>query len=73
MSSKKRVLFLPVSANPAVRNLFYYPDCAFQQLKAYAASHPDFFIVVLVYTREFKKFDTEEELINQIKKDIDLC
>src|SRR3989338_161060 len=25
------------------------------------------------YLREFKKFDTEEELINQIKKDIELC
>lgn len=25
------------------------------------------------FLREYKKFDTEEELINQIKKDIDQC
>jgi FAD synthase len=30
-------------------------------------------LVIEKFLREYKKFETEEELINQIKKDISLC
>ena len=52
-----KTILIPIATNVAYRNLFFYENSFFDQLKKYAASHPDFFFVVLLTPKDYNKRD----------------
>ncbi|MBX4210345.1 CDP-glycerol glycerophosphotransferase family protein [Candidatus Parcubacteria bacterium] len=54
--SKKKILFLTLSNRAVFRNLFFFPNCVFSELKKFAETHHDFFIVLLVPVKDVEKY-----------------